>query len=157
MKKAMLYIGIDDTDTLESRGTGNLARRIASILSTEFTVHGVVRHQLLKDPRVPCTSHNSSAAIVVDYNKKTIPRDLFKSVKDIMLSDFQQGSDPGLCIICDVPGEIQDFGRQAKQRLVDRGEARSLARSLSIELEGLGVCLFPCTLRYSYLIFIDNS
>ena len=134
----MLYIGLDDTDTRESRGTGNLARTIASLLSHEFTIHGVVRHQLLKDPGVPCTSHNSSAAIVIDYDKKSIPDGLFDSVKNIMLSNFQRGSDPGLCILCDVPPEVQEFGRKTKKSLVDQSSACSLANKLSIKLEGLG-------------------
>ncbi len=29
----MIYVGIDDTDTLESRGTGRLARNIATELA----------------------------------------------------------------------------------------------------------------------------
>mgnify|MGYP000273024857 CR=1 FL=1 len=58
----MLFIGLDDTDNLESRGTGHLARQIAATLSADYSVLGVTRHQLLLDPRVPCTKNNSSAA-----------------------------------------------------------------------------------------------
>ena len=62
----MIFIGLDDTDTLESRGTGHLARQIAAALAADYAVLGVVRHQLLRDPRVPCTKNNSSAAILLD-------------------------------------------------------------------------------------------
>jgi hypothetical protein len=51
----MLFIGLDDTDNLESRGTGYLARRIAAVLAADYALLGVTRHQLLVDPRVPCT------------------------------------------------------------------------------------------------------
>ena len=69
----MIYIGIDDTDNLNSRGTGRLARNIAAALSSDFTVLGVVRHQLLQDPRVPFTSHNSSATILLDDKGRARP------------------------------------------------------------------------------------
>ena len=59
----MIYIGLDDTDVLESRGTGHLAREIARSLKADYDVQGVTRHQLLVDPRVPCTKNNSCAAI----------------------------------------------------------------------------------------------
>jgi hypothetical protein len=37
----MIYVGIDDTDTLESRGTGRLARNIATALASKYTIFGV--------------------------------------------------------------------------------------------------------------------
>ncbi len=55
----MIYVGLDDTDNKTSRGTGYLARMVAASLSDRFKVWGVTRHQLLVDPRVPYTSHNS--------------------------------------------------------------------------------------------------
>ncbi|MDK2890060.1 MAG: hypothetical protein PWR21_692, partial [Methanoculleus sp.] len=58
-----IYLGIDDTDTRESRGTGRLARMIATELARSYTVTGVTRHQLFVHPAVPYTSHNSSAVI----------------------------------------------------------------------------------------------
>jgi hypothetical protein len=58
-----LLIGIDDTDNLESRGTGYCVRQLANWLSEKNLVVplGITRHQLLVDPRIPYTSHNSSA------------------------------------------------------------------------------------------------
>lgn len=58
-----LYLGIDDTDTRESRGTGRLARMIARELSRSYPVMGVTRHQLFVHPSIPYTSHNSCAVI----------------------------------------------------------------------------------------------
>ncbi|MBN2159438.1 MAG: ABC transporter substrate-binding protein [Spirochaetes bacterium] len=134
----MIFIGIDDTDTLQSRGTGRLAREIAAALSSDFTVGGVVRHQLLQDPRVPFTSHNSSATIILrERGEVDIPQ-LFARVKDMMLSDFQPGSDPGLCVTGDIPGPVIEHGLRAQRTIVTQDDALGLARAHGIALEGLG-------------------
>ena len=49
----MIYVGIDDTDTLESRGTGRLARNIAAHSQANITIFGVTRHQLFVHPTYP--------------------------------------------------------------------------------------------------------
>ena len=63
----LVYIGIDDTDNLTSRGTGSRARELIELLEEKKLAKGlaVTRHQLLVDDRVPYTSHNSSACLVV--------------------------------------------------------------------------------------------
>lgn len=134
----MIYIGIDDTDNLNSRGTGRLARNIAAALSSEFTVQGVVRHQLLQDPRVPFTSHNSSATILLEDEGRADTGELFARVREMLLSDFQAGSDPGLCVAREVPPAVTGHGRRAQKTIVTQGEARALAREYGIPLEGLG-------------------
>jgi tRNA(Ile2) C34 agmatinyltransferase TiaS len=138
----MIFIGLDDTDTLESRGTGHLARRIAAALTDAgYVVSGVTRHQLLKDPRVPSTSKNSCAAILLDAGEEEagIALDqLLAWVRALMLANFQPGSDPGLCVARDVPAAITAFGRRAQTQLVDQGEARRLAETHALLLEGLG-------------------
>jgi tRNA(Ile2) C34 agmatinyltransferase TiaS len=132
------FIGMDDTDNTESRGTGHLARQVAACLSADFEILGVVRHQLLFDPRVPYTKHNSSATIVVNAEGPVDLKMIFQQVKECMLADFQPGSDPGLCVAAEVPYEITQFGRRAKVELVTQEEARSLASKYGILLEGLG-------------------
>jgi tRNA(Ile2) C34 agmatinyltransferase TiaS len=134
----MIYIGMDDTDTKTSRGTGRLARETAGVLSSRFRVAGVVRHQLLKDPRVPFTSHNSSATILLEDDGRADLDELFKQVADLMMSDFQVGSDPGLCVTREIPEAVTEHGRQAQKRLVTQKEARDLAASLGMRLIGLG-------------------
>jgi hypothetical protein len=134
----MFLIGIDDTDTLESRGTGHLARQIAAALAADYPVLGVTRHQLLVDPRVPCTRNNSSAAIALDVNGRLAPVVLLERVRALMLADYQPGSDPGLCVARDVPAAITEFGRRAQRQLVAQDEARALAVYYAIPLMGLG-------------------
>ena len=134
----MLFIGLDDTDTLESRGTGHLAREIAATLAVDCPLLGVTRHQLLVDPRVPCTKKNSCAAIVLDGDGDLDPVAVLERVRALMLADFQPGSDPGLCVTYDVPVAVTEFGRRVQLQLVTQEEARALAAAYAIPLLGLG-------------------
>ncbi len=85
----MIYIGMDDTDTLQTRGTGALARNVAAELARDYEVIGVIRHQLLHDPRVPCTKNNSSKGLLLEAgNGRGLPA-LAERVRGLMLSDFQ--------------------------------------------------------------------
>src|SRR5690606_575424 len=61
-----LLLALDDTDSLESRGTGRLARAVADAIVEHYPVWGVTRHQLFVHPSIPFTSHNSCAVIHVD-------------------------------------------------------------------------------------------
>jgi hypothetical protein len=134
----LVYIGIDDTDNHESRGTGHLARQIAADLSQDHTIQGVTRHQLLVDPRIPYTSHNSSAAILLSSDIKPDPAVLFERVRELMLADFQPGSDPGLCVAIRIPAEITEFGRRTQTEVVTQQVALDLATANGILLAGLG-------------------
>jgi tRNA(Ile2) C34 agmatinyltransferase TiaS len=136
----MILIGLDDTDTAESRGTGHLARQIAADLAADYVVLGVTRHQLLSDPRVPCTSHNSCAAIALDRanGSHEAVAALADRVRTLMLANFEPGSDPGLCIAANVPLPIIAFGRRVQHQLVSQAEARSLAAEWGLPLVGLG-------------------
>ena len=134
----MLFIGLDDTDTLDSRGTGHLARLIAAELAQEYPLLGVTRHQLLIDPRVPCTRNNSSAAILLHANGRFDLRGLAERVRALMLANFEPGSDPGLCVACDVPPEVTRFGQRVKCEMVRQSDACALAEAWDIPLLGLG-------------------
>lgn len=139
----MIYVGIDDTDSLESRGTNKLAKSIAQSLADRFACRMIVRHQLLMDERVPFTSHNGSASIVLEPRRTTALSEseldaLFDEIKQLMLADFIPGSDPGLCLTIRVPRELVDWGRRCQQEVVTQAAARALAASCGVRMEGLG-------------------
>ena len=134
----MILIGLDDTDVLTSRGTGHLAREIATLLSTDYTLLGVTRHQLLRDPRVPCTKNNSCATILLDGCRQPDPNEILSRVKTWMLDDFQPGSDPGLCVTTAPPAAISEYGRRVQREMVTQQQARTLAAHHQIPLVGLG-------------------
>ena len=135
----MIYIALDDTDMLDTRGTGHLAREIAAQLAKFFPIIGVTRHQLSSDPRVPCTHKNSSAVIHVDAPDDALPN-LLTQTRALMLVDFIPGSDPGLCLAVHdkVPKAITEFGYKAKNEYVPQSEARAMAIQHSMSLFGLG-------------------
>ncbi len=138
----MLIIGLDDTDMLGTRGTGQLARAIADELAKTYPLLGVTRHQLLVHPDIPCTKNNSCAGVLLDAPAADAQR-VLERVEALMLADFIQGSDPGLCVAADVaPADslsaVTAFGRRAQQEIVTRDDARELAAACGIPLLGLG-------------------
>jgi len=135
----LIYIGLDDTDNHESRGTGRLAREIATDLARDYIVLGVTRHQLLVDSLIPYTSHNSSAAIMIEAPGSLPIESIFERIRRLMLEDFVPGSDPGLCVTTEsVAQELTGFGIRAQQEVLDQAEARLLAESAGALLTGLG-------------------
>lgn len=134
----MVIIGLDDTDTLETPGTGHLARLIAADLAADYTVLGVVRHQLLVDARVPCTKNNSAAAVLLDGGPLPQPDQLLARLRSLMLDHYQPGSDPGLCLAQAVPEAVIDFGRRTQREIVGQAEAHALAAAHGLPLLGLG-------------------
>jgi len=135
-----IYIAMDDTDSLESRGTGRLAREVARVISAHWHVFGITRHQLYVHPDILYTSHNSCAVIHVDGSGKEAVDELFAIAEEVMRSDFIAGSDPGLCVTeaSAVTPALIAYGRDAQVTVLDQSAARSLAKNLNIHLMGLG-------------------
>lgn len=138
----MILVGIDDTDSVESRGTNKLARALAERVATKFRCRAIVRHQLLFDPRVPFTSHNGSACLWLEAREGHVAEPelatLFDDLRAGMLADFIPGSDPGLCMATHVSPEITAWGRRCQQEIVTQAEAYELAACRGLRLEGLG-------------------
>ena len=134
----MIYVAMDDTDNKTSRGTGRLARAVADELSKKFPVWGVTRHQLLVDPRVPYTSHNSCNVVHLNVAGDVDLVALADTAQAVMLADFQEGSDPGLCVAQTITPEMVSFGKRAKVELLNQTEAREIAQRNECILRGLG-------------------
>jgi hypothetical protein len=135
----MITIGIDDTDMLDTPGTNKLARHLVDSLRDSFTCRMIVRHQLLEDPRVPCTRKNGCASIqLAPCCVATIdPAQLADRIRPIILAWCPAGSDPGLCIATGVPMAIVVWGRRCQCELVTQFEALDLAAASGVHLEGL--------------------
>jgi len=131
-------IGIDDTDNLESRGTGHRVRELANWLSSNHLVEplGITRHQLLVDPRIPYTSHNSSACLAVDMERV---EDVWNASRQFLLMTSAIGSDVGLCMTKwdDINDEVQLFGKRAKLEVLTMLEAQETASRSNIRSKGL--------------------
>jgi tRNA(Ile2) C34 agmatinyltransferase TiaS len=134
----ILYVGLDDTDIIGTPGTGHLARTIAGQLRSQFPLLGVTRHQLLFDPRVPCTKKNSSAGILFEVPADLTVDSLFDELTRFVIDQSAEGSDPGLCLTTSVYDDVIAFGYKAKNEIVTQDEAIHLAAKNSILLSGLG-------------------
>ncbi|MGH7632013.1 MAG: ABC transporter substrate-binding protein [Gemmatimonadales bacterium] len=134
----MLYIGIDDTDTIDSPGTNQLARRIADRLPAGCHATLILRHQLLVDPRVPYTSQNGSASIAIECGRSYEHRALLPMLRRELTTWLVPGSDPGLCVTERVPPDVIAFGTRCQHELVPQADARRIAAAAGIHLEGFG-------------------
>ncbi|MCR9115459.1 MAG: ABC transporter substrate-binding protein [bacterium] len=134
----MILVGIDDTDTADSRGTNQLAKAIVRSLADRYRCIRIVRHQLFFDPRVPYTSKNGSASIALEPLANADPALLAEEFRSLMLADFIVGSDPGLCVCVDVSEDVSAFGQLAKSSLVTQQQAHEIAQRCGIYLAGLG-------------------
>ena len=136
----LVYIGFDDTDNISAdRGTGKLARWFEDELPKGCRMGGVVRQQLLIDDRIPYTSHNSSACVIVHAPDDSLIEALTARAIAHVRRHALEGSDPGLCVVCEgdasLPGLIA-FGRACTARVVTQKEALSAA--LNSHLSGHG-------------------
>ena len=90
-----IYLGFDDTDVLEAAiGTGRLVRMFENKLPEGVRLWGVVRHQLLVDPRIPYTSHNSPACAVVETEDPSAEARLTDLAAAHIAELASPGSDP---------------------------------------------------------------
>jgi len=134
----MIYIGIDDTDVIDSPGTNQLARAIVTRLGPLAQGAIICRHQLFFDPRVPYTSQNGAASIQLPRGDETSRSELVDMVREVMRAWYVEGSDPGLAVAGNASEEMAAFAARAKSDLVTQAEARAVADRSGCHLEGLG-------------------
>lgn len=135
-----IYIGFDDTDTVDSdRGTGKLARWFENELPEPCRLWGVVRQQLFLDNSIPYTTHNSSACAIVECSNSLPMNDLISRAVHHIERHFIHGSDPGLCVVSEgnpALSELIHFGRACTSRVVTQKEA--LQAAVGSHLSGHG-------------------
>ena len=111
----MIYVGIDDTDNLDSPGTNHIARKLVARVKGRCDCRLIVRHQLLFDPRVPYTSKNSSAALLFESVNGAGIDELADALRSGLRELSAEGSDPGLCVVAEsVPAEVIQFGHRCQ-------------------------------------------
>jgi hypothetical protein len=100
-------------------------------------VDSITRHQLLVDPQIPYTSHNSSCCLVAEINVDV--HVLIEYCRQYLLSESADGSDAGLCVVPwdKVTPDMRDFSEAAKIRVLHRTDALELAKKNDVFLEGL--------------------
>ncbi|MBF4692373.1 hypothetical protein [Fusibacter ferrireducens] len=128
-----IYVCIDDTDNIDSIGTGTVADYIKEKIEEELELvcTPTTRHQLLIHEDIPYTSHNSSMCFVVEQSRSDMVNTLdmldksdtqvfeneanlwtesYEQIKriatDTILEYRAEGSDPGLCVVLNPDEEV---------------------------------------------------
>ena len=135
-----VFIGFDDTDDVNAiYGTGKVVRWFTPKLPEECRPRGVVRQQLLVDPAIPYTSHNSAACMVVEITApERIPCLIAKAI-DHIRHYAAQGSDPGLCVVRENSAALSvlmTFGRRCTHAVTSQTEALRAARGAHLSGHG---------------------
>ncbi|MEZ4502520.1 MAG: hypothetical protein R3C39_07835 [Dehalococcoidia bacterium] len=133
-------IGLDDTDTPESGGTGKLARALVEAFLADGlgASLGVTRHQLLDHPKIPMTKRNSCNAIVVE--SPTSLNDIEDWAVRFVRRNAERGADPGVAILSrhsDMP-HVLAFGRRCQQELMKLDDAGTFSSEANVRLRALG-------------------
>ena len=135
-----ILVCLDDTDNLESRGTGELASLLAGQLEEQGWGESryITRHQLLVHPDIPYTSHNSSMCFAATLREASLLPCFIDHAGRFLERESALGSDPGLCVAAAPqlgdPAPLVAFGRAAKERVLDKAAAFTLAGELGIHL-----------------------
>lgn len=137
-----VLLGIDDTDVLGHKpGTGRLARDLGAWLAGErVRPAAVLRHQLLVDPRIPYTSHNSPACVVLEVGSGEPLDALFEAAAAWLGERAARGSDPGICLALEdaVDPAVVEWGLRAGGEVLSRQAALALAAATGTRLRELG-------------------
>ncbi|MBT3301044.1 MAG: hypothetical protein HOD63_16625 [Bacteroidetes bacterium] len=133
----IIYIGIDDTDNKESRGTGFKSRQLGELIEKEKIgrLKGITRHQLYVHDDIPYTSQNSSACIEVDAAE--IDK-VIQISEDFLKREAEIGSDAGLCVVkpSQLTKEHRKFGLAAKREVLSQDKVKAQIEGQDIFLEG---------------------
>jgi hypothetical protein len=142
-----LLIGIDDTDTDATSGTGALARGLLDSFDERRigAALGATRHQLLVDPRIPSTSQNTCHCLALKASHRLEVTAIAEMVAEFVEAQAAPGSSPGIAIVRDaswedagVTSRLVAFGQSAKAEVLDAESATALAAELGIHLSAHG-------------------
>jgi hypothetical protein len=138
-----IMLCIDDTDNLESRGTGDLAADIALALKKNSwgECSYITRHQLLVHPDIPYTSHNSAMCFSAEIGDGTLAK-VIDHAAAFLARESAVGSDPGLCVAVvdrlECANDFLAFGRRAKETVLSKEEAYAVAHRTGVHLSEHG-------------------
>jgi hypothetical protein len=141
---SLVFIGVDDTDILGGPyGTGKMAKGMAEHLEKQGLgrTTGVIRHQLLVDPRIHYTSHNSSKC--VEFEASGPLARVHEECIAYLKKNCLAGSDPGVCTCGagQVTPELVAYAERAQIDVIPKDRAVKLASKLGIllsEVAGTG-------------------
>jgi glycerol-3-phosphate dehydrogenase len=137
-----LLICIDDTDNLDSKGTGSIADELRQIVEDEGFGKGrfTTRHQLLLHEDIPYTSHNSSMCFECEIKPERY-EELLNRLFEHLKQESAPEADPGLAVvkIDEVDAKtLLSFGMDAKRMVLTKKDAYKTAETLGVHLVEAG-------------------
>ena len=131
-------ISFDDTDNLETVGTGHVLSRFLD--EVPYRTSYITRHQLFVHNDVPFTSHNSSMCAIVTGDVEL--DGLVDRASRFLEAECADGSDPGLCIArIAALSEIEalvEWGMRAKAEVLTKEDADRVAQCSNVHLSEHG-------------------
>lgn len=139
-----IYLSIDDTDNLDSPGSGQLAEILSSEMQQarlSLTCSNISRHQLFVHDTIPYTSHNSAMCFSAVAKDNRLD-DIIQFAQQFLRKASAPGSDPGLCVAA-VHHKLDHqalstFGQRAKNTRLTKQEAYFLAEKTGVHLSEHG-------------------
>ncbi|MBQ7598800.1 MAG: hypothetical protein IJU56_09500 [Clostridia bacterium] len=132
-----LFVCIDDTDNLESIGTGELLENMMREAALRGLAESgfVVRYQFLIDDAIAYTSHNSAMCCTAAANDRAAFTAFCESY---LQHNAAEGSDPGLCILTDDDSldyaPLIAFGKQAQTQILTKAQAYAAAKAFGADV-----------------------
>jgi hypothetical protein len=138
-----LLICIDDTDDLDSKGTGEIAVEISEVIYNKIpcVISDVTRHQLFIHEDIPYTSHNSSMCFEVVLSDANDYEKVISLSENHLSKASSPLSDPGLCVCKhdEVSHEkLISYGQNAKKVVLTKEVAYKLAKEEGLFLNEYG-------------------
>ncbi|MFH0782928.1 MAG: hypothetical protein V2B20_13410 [Pseudomonadota bacterium] len=143
MSPIQIFISIDDTDNLESPGSGTAAENLAKALQANGLAEcsDITRHQLFLHKDIPYTSGNSAMCFSAVCQAETLG-ELIDFGQEYLCNEAADGSDPGFCVARNdshlKKEPLITFGQSAKHTIVSKKAAYDLARVLGVHLSEHG-------------------
>lgn len=140
MGRAVLRVGIDDTDSRRGMCTTYLGYRIAVAMRARGDAIAPYPRLIRLNPNVPWRTRGNGAVgiTVATGDARGARREIEEMVR--RHSETSGGANPGLAFLESggVPAALSEFAREALWRVIPRERAARLARSLGVECVSLG-------------------
>ncbi len=138
MPQNRLFIGIDDTDSSTSKGTGEITKSLAKQIESNNLgkVVNITRHQLFLSKKIKYTNINNSACLEVtscDFEK------LISFCKKFITDNCQKCSNTAI-VFADsnnIQNDIVEFSLKSKKEIVSIKEAVMLIKSNNLNVKFL--------------------
>jgi tRNA(Ile2) C34 agmatinyltransferase TiaS len=129
MPKNVVFIGIDDTDSKTSKGTGFLSRELSKQIEINNLgkVLNITRHQLCLSKDIKFTNRNNSACIEVSSCNQ---EELISYCKNFIVKNSEKNAHPAIIFakLESVSTDVIEFAARAKENVVTIKEALSLIK-----------------------------